>query len=128
MNNEETMDYCPFCGFESPTLTVYRGKDGWSDRYCVTCRYDEGGCGAQSGLYHTAYEAIAVWNKRVKIETNDTQLIPRKVTREATLQQCCTCPRCKNVIDKFIDFNGVKTRVTYNYCHFCGQALDWSDI
>ena len=42
---------CPFCGGE-PTIRMFKGKDGWRDRYAVLCRYDEGGCGAESGLYH----------------------------------------------------------------------------
>ena len=53
--------------------------------------------------------------------------IPTKVTHEATLYKCCTCPNCKNVVDAFIDFQDQKTRVTPSYCKYCGQALDWSD-
>lgn len=53
--------------------------------------------------------------------------IPTKVTHEATLYKCCTCPNCKNVVDDFIDFQDQKTRVTPSYCKYCGQALDWSD-
>ena len=55
---------CPFCGSE-PTIRIFRGKDGWRDRYAVLCRYDEGGCGAESGLYHYEDEAIEAWNRRV---------------------------------------------------------------
>ena len=55
---------CPFCGSE-PTIRIFRGKDGWRDRYAVLCRYDEGGCGAESGLYHYEEEAIEAWNRRV---------------------------------------------------------------
>lgn len=55
---------CPFCGGE-PTIRIFRGKDGWRDRYAVLCRYDEGGCGAESGLYHYEDEAIEAWNRRV---------------------------------------------------------------
>ena len=70
INNIETepmdngMKPCPFCGKE-PTLTTYEGKDGWRDRYGVLCRYDEGGCGAESGLYHSKEEAIDCWNRRI---------------------------------------------------------------
>lgn len=55
--------------------------------------------------------------------------IPKKITHEATLQRCATCPTCKNVLDKFIEFipGQPKIRVTFTNCHFCGQALDWSD-
>ena len=27
--------------------------------------------------------------------------LPKIVTHEATLYKCCTCPTCKNVVDKF---------------------------
>lgn len=53
--------------------------------------------------------------------------IQKKVTHEATLYKCCTCPNCKNVVDRYTEFAGKKVRVTYIYCHFCGQKLDWSD-
>lgn len=55
--------------------------------------------------------------------------IPKKITHEATLQRCATCPTCKNVLDEFIEFipGQPKIRVTFTNCHFCGQALDWSD-
>ena len=53
--------------------------------------------------------------------------IPKKITHEATLQRCATCPTCKNVLDEFIDFTGKRVRVTVQHCKFCGQALDWSD-
>lgn len=53
--------------------------------------------------------------------------IPKTVTHEATLYKCCTCPNCKNVVDEFTTFGESRVRVTYKFCHFCGQALDWSD-
>ena len=56
-----------------------------------------------------------------------TKQTPQKVTHEATLISETTCPRCKNVVGSYIDFNGVKTKVQYQYCSICGQALDWSD-
>lgn len=53
--------------------------------------------------------------------------IPKMITHEATLYKCCTCPNCKNVIDKFEKWEENRVRITYKYCYFCGQALDWSD-
>ena len=53
--------------------------------------------------------------------------MPKKVTHEATLYRCCTCPTCKNVVDEFTDFLDKRVRVTVQHCKFCGQALDWSD-
>lgn len=51
--------------------------------------------------------------------------VPKKVTHEAALLKCCTCPSCKNVVDHFEMWGDSKVRVTYHYCHFCGQRLDW---
>jgi hypothetical protein len=53
--------------------------------------------------------------------------MPKAITHEATLYKCCTCPNCKNVVDKFEKWGENTVRITYNYCHFCGQKLDWSD-
>lgn len=53
--------------------------------------------------------------------------MPQKVTHEATLMRDTTCSRCKNIVGSYIDFNGVKTQVQYQYCCYCGQALDWSE-
>ncbi|MEE1046915.1 MAG: hypothetical protein U0M60_05770 [Clostridia bacterium] len=53
--------------------------------------------------------------------------IPKKVTHEATLYKCCTCPNCKNVVDEFTEFMGNRCRVTPTYCKYCSQALDWSE-
>ena len=49
-------------------MRIYKGKDGWRDRYTVVCRYDEGGCGAEGGMYHSAAEAAEAWNRRADIE------------------------------------------------------------
>lgn len=65
---------CPFCGFDSPTMRIYKGKDGWRDRYAVICRYDEGGCGAEGGMYHSATEAAEAWNRRAEIEIVNRQI------------------------------------------------------
>lgn len=67
-------------------------------------------------------------NKACKIACKAMEKqIPKKVTHEATLYRCCTCPTCKNVIDKFEKWGESTIRVKYKYCYFCGQALDWND-
>ena len=55
---------CPFCG-NYARIIIRQGKDGWRDRYSVLCDYENGGCGAESGWYHSREEAIDSWNKRV---------------------------------------------------------------
>ena len=56
---------CPFCGEKLTTRLMQRvGKDGFRDRFYVLCEYDSGGCGAQSGWYHSIPEAIDAWNHR----------------------------------------------------------------
>lgn len=67
-------------------------------------------------------EQIIFLNKAVK---ELEKQIPKKVTHEASLPKCCTCPTCKNVIDKFEQFGESNVRIEYNYCPFCGQKLDW---
>lgn len=78
------------------------------------CRDNKSVVGEQ---YEAIDEAIKAVNKT----------IPQKVTHEATLYKCCTCPNCKNVVDKFSEFLGKKVRVQFKYCNICGQALDWSE-
>ena len=53
---------------------------------------------------------------------------PKKITHTATLKASCTCPNCGNCLDKFEKFGESIVRVKYQHCHFCGQALDWSDV
>ena len=53
--------------------------------------------------------------------------IPKKLTHEASLYKCCTCPNCKNVLDRFEKWGESTVRITVAYCVFCGQALDWED-
>ena len=61
----ENIKPCPFCGeTESVRLMNRVGKDGWRDRFYVLCEYDNGGCGAQSGWYHSVIEAVESWNQR----------------------------------------------------------------
>ena len=52
----------------------------------------------------------------------------KKITHEESLPETCTCPNCHNALDKFENFCGQKVRVTFYYCHFCGQRLDWSEV
>ena len=68
------------------------------------------------------------WVEQLEIAINALEKqIPKKVTHEATLYKCCTCPNCKNVVDEFTEFMGNRCRVTSTYCKYCGQALDWED-
>ena len=55
---------CPFCGSDNLFLRVIGGKDGFRDRFCVLCDYDDGGCGAEGGWRHSPAEALDVWNQR----------------------------------------------------------------
>lgn len=53
--------------------------------------------------------------------------VAKKVTHEASIRTCCTCPSCLNVVDEFEKFGNSTVRVTYSHCKFCGQKLDWSE-
>lgn len=57
-----------------------------------------------------------------RLKEKDT---PKKITHQATLLKCCTCPSCLNVVDEFEKFGDTVVRVEFEYCHFCGQKLDW---
>ena len=78
-----------------------------------------------SNAYLNMCESDDMHNAIVALEKQ----IPKKITHEATLQRCATCPTCKNVLDKFIEIipGQPKIRVAFTNCPFCGQALDWSD-
>ena len=58
---------CPFCGGVDTFTVVYYPADGevrFRDRYAVLCDYRKGGCGAESGHWHSPEEAILMWNTR----------------------------------------------------------------
>lgn len=80
--------------------------------------------GLQNIKEYWTYNPHEVEVARMGIKALEKQ-IPKKITHEASLYECCTCPNCKNVIDKFEQLGESKVRVKYNYCHFCGQNLDW---
>lgn len=71
---------CPHCGFENPHARKYVGENDFPDKYAILCDYRDGGCGAESGHYHTLHEATLMWNKR----TNDTPPKLVKVPIELT--------------------------------------------
>lgn len=57
---------CPFCGNVTPRVKYYKadGERLFIGRYAVLCDYRTGGCGAESGWYHSPEEAAAMWNQR----------------------------------------------------------------
>ena len=85
---------------------------------CEQCPYD-GAC--LNRLKHDALVLLKSQEQELRYRTS------RKVEHEATLKRCCTCPSCGNVLDQFEQFGVGKVRIMNDYCHFCGQALDWSD-
>lgn len=65
---------CPFCGESEPVRMMVRaGKDGWRNRYFILCEYDNGGCGASSGWYHSKEEALESWNRRAEDGISDNK-------------------------------------------------------
>ncbi len=65
-------------------------------------------------------------NKNFVLKAIEKQM-PKKVTHEASLVCCCTCPTCRNVVDEFEKFGDSTVRLKRTHCHFCGQKLDWSE-
>lgn len=74
------------------------------------------GFGTKKGEHNSLYKNRKMYAE-LAIKALEKQ-VPKKPTHEATIQECHTCPSCKNVLDRFD-----KTL----YCFFCGQRLDWSD-
>lgn len=84
----------------------------------------------EDGVFEKYEEPFAVIECQTEedfkqIKTALERQMPKKVTHEASLIKCCTCPNCKNVVDKFEQWGETKVRITEQFCHFCGQALDW---
>lgn len=143
---------CPFCGrIDKLIISEISHKIGDTKikQYTVVCNAsgDNTGCGASCGLGNfTEQEAIEAWNRREspkeydllsfeenkqlrrKIERAFNKLTPTKVEHTATIYKCCTCPSCRNVVDKIEkDRHGEEHRIFSKFCSYCGQALDWSD-
>lgn len=122
---------CPFCGGE-PTLRIFKGKDGWRDRFAVLCRYDEGGCGAESGLFHYEAEAVEMWNRRA-----DVQPVKREMVKIVdsdfmtqgylTIEKFYSCPRCGETFGNVRFSRRSQLAEMYKFCYKCGQGLDWAD-
>ena len=55
---------CPFCGKPDVDIRCKPGENGFRARYFVLCDYDDGGCGASGGWYHSPDEAVEMWNVR----------------------------------------------------------------
>ena len=62
---EQKLKSCPFCGNPYPEIVVYppNGVERFRMKYAVLCRFDPG-CGAESGHWHSAAEAVYMWNQR----------------------------------------------------------------
>lgn len=85
-------------------------------KYRIDTATDIVGKGVDGKAYEDMEMAISALEKQ----------IPKKITHEATIYKCCTCPSCKNVVDEFETIGDSRVRVTFQFCHFCGQALDWN--
>ena len=86
---------------------------------CIT--WDEEGMGKD----HFQDQYPYLYNTIKELVDKET---PTKVTHQATIHSCCTCPNCLNVVDEFEeDYLGRRVRITFDYCRFCGQKLDWGD-
>lgn len=114
------MKQCPFCGETGPVKIVIRkGKDGWRDRYCVRCDYDDGGCGSESGWYHSEYEAVESWNKRIQKPKPQGQWVHEKISSNKSgagffLSPYCSCSNC-----------GIYVREESSFCPGCGADMRW---
>ena len=78
----EYLKPCPHCGFEKLHARKYTGENDFPDKYAILCDYSEGGCGAESGHYHTLLEAILMWNKRTEEITSELVKVPIELTKQ----------------------------------------------
>ena len=104
-----------------------KGSDMTFDEFADKCR-SQGVCADCSvrNLCEAYFASIIISEVEGLFECEIEQT-PKKVTHVETLKKSCTCPNCKNVIDEFKRFGDNMVRMKYNYCKFCGQALDWSN-
>lgn len=77
---DEYLKPCPHCGFFKPQGRKYL-SDSFSPKYAVLCDYREGGCGAESGHYHTLFEAVSNWNQRTVVSENTTLELTKERVR-----------------------------------------------
>ena len=48
--------------------------------------------------------------------------IPKKPIEDGYFAEPCACPNCGGDVTNMADND-----YHFQYCHYCGQALDWSD-
>lgn len=114
---------CPFCGNDSPTVRIYEGKNGWRNRYAVLCRYDEGGCGAESGLYHSREEAVEAWNTREKAEAPEPMIYGYNLQELFVLADACKRQNVKpDDLNRFVMDSG--TGFNYGYQEYQRQMQE----
>lgn len=74
MNNAIELKPCPFCG-KSPRLNIHEVDTKpfmyFTDRYCVLCDYNEGGCGTEGPHRKDKDEAISLWNTRTTLSNKE---------------------------------------------------------
>ena len=78
----EYLKPCPHCGFDKLHGRKYISQDDFPAKYAILCDYSEGGCGAESGHYHTLLEATLMWNKRTENITPKLVKVPLELTKQ----------------------------------------------
>lgn len=116
---------CPHCGFEKPHARKYAGEDDFPDKYAILCDYSEGGCGAESGHYHTLHEATLMWNKRteeiqpklVKVPIELTKHRVRMDLTEFVIHQLKPCTETDNSSINYLDVANNINSYDDNWCN-----------
>lgn len=100
-------------------------KDIQDAIYCMKVTADQTVC-EECDYYpncdHTTQEDMA----RVAISALEKQ-VPKKIIHDPTRPNYCTCPSCNRSLDKFAICGDDVKRIMHDFCHFCGQAIDWSE-
>ena len=98
---------------------------GHRSNYCdfMQCPYriDDESC----DIEQMCIDALALLKEQ---ETELSFREPKAITHTATKLDDATCPSCGNVVGEKIKTGAIwqsVVQVQWNYCHFCGQKLDW---
>lgn len=79
-------------------------------------------------IFERIYEEQDEQNDMTYEEALEKQISKRpKIKKEGFKSVSYDCPICENYLVSEID-NELVAGQKYNYCHKCGQRLDWSDI
>ncbi len=112
---------CPFCDKDVAEISNCQELEGCrhfekcpaTEPYvCVVCNMHEGGCGASSGYYDSAANAIGAWNGR----SDAVPVVRGEWIEHEDEMECPQCGYFWNYCDNDTE--------RFNYCPNCGAKMD----